>query len=156
MAKRPQKIMVSALLLALSLAGSAAFAGEKGYYKWQDARGKLQLSDRPPPNGIEYEFVSDDSGLSRRMSADEPRADNLPSSTAQPTEIKDTRNEAEKRTTIEKNPALCDQAKGNLDTLNSKARVRIRDADGSIRYLSEAEKEEQRQKARDLSAVHCS
>ena len=42
---------------------------DKGYYKWTDARGNPQHSDRPPPAGVEYEFVSTDTGLTRRGSS---------------------------------------------------------------------------------------
>jgi hypothetical protein len=145
-----------ALLVAASgLLGPAALA-EKGYYKWMDPKGNPQHSDRPPPTGVEYEFISTDTGLSRRVSAEEsrtranPDTDNAPPPTGgAPADTGDSDQVA-----IEKDPALCDQARANLDTLQSKARVRIRDDQG-IRYLTEEEKEVQRQKARDLIAVHC-
>ena len=78
-----------------------------------------------------------------------------PSKGGKATEPKYEPTEAEKQVVIEKNPDLCDQARANIDTLNSKARVRIRDADGAIRYLTPDEKDVQRQKADDLMAVHC-
>ncbi len=143
------------LLLLAGIAGMGVSAAEKGYYKWMDSRGNPQHSDRPPPTGVEYEFISTDSGLSRRVSSEESKAENRPAQQNTPGSAEDAMDELEKSTAIEKNPALCDQARANLDTLNSKARVRIRDADGTIRYLTEEEKDVQRQKARDLMAVHC-
>lgn len=141
--------------LCLVLTTGTALSAEKGYYKWSDKKGNPHHSDRPPPAGVEYQYIETESGLSRRVSAEESRAEALPSSSSSsnPTEAEQKVTEA--AAAVDKNPALCDQAKANLDTLNSKARVRIRDGD-TIRYLTEEEKEVQRQKARDLMAVHCS
>lgn len=128
-------------------------SAEAGYYKWLDSRGNPQHSDRPPPPGVEYEFVSTDSGLRRRVSADENQSGS--SASALPTTAAATPTAAEQQLKIEKDPAICDRAKANLDTLNSEARVRIRDGD-DIRYLTPEERDIQRQKASDLIAVHCS
>ena len=62
---------------------------------------------------------------------------------------------AQQQVKIKKNPAYCDQARANMDTLDSKARVRIRDANGEISYLTDEEKDIQRRKAKDMIAVHC-
>ena len=135
------------------LAAPATFAAD-GYYKWVDERGNPQHSDRPPPGGTAYEFVSTDTGLKRRVSAS---ANNSPSPTSAMPAKKEApkSNMAEEQSKIKKNPAYCDQAKANLDTLNSAARVRIRGNDGEIRYLTEEEKDIQRKKANDMIAVHC-
>ncbi len=147
--------MAAAMAIITSLPVSLALA-EKGYYKWNDARGNPHHSDRPPPAGVEYEFISTETGLTRRVSAEESRAAARNTGAASmPPPAVDAPNAAEEQAQIEKNPELCDQARANLDTLNSKARVRIRDQDGTIRYLTPEEKEAQRQKARDLMAVHC-
>ncbi|MEP5765079.1 MAG: DUF4124 domain-containing protein [Halieaceae bacterium] len=136
--------------------GPSALA-EKGYYKWVDVRGNPHHSDRPPPAGVEYEFVSTDTGMHRRVSAEESRAnaENGSMAPGMPPPSAAGPNAAEEQVKIEKDPALCDQAKANLDTLNSKARVRIRDPDGTIRYLTQEEKNVQRQKANDMITVHC-
>jgi hypothetical protein len=65
-----------------------------------------------------------------------------------------TETKAEEQAAVEKDSALCDRAKANLDTLNSRARVRIRDGD-DIRYLTDEEKDIQRRKAQDLIDIHC-
>jgi len=54
-----------------------------------------------------------------------------------------------------KNPELCKGAKSNLDTLESKARVRIKGDDGEYRYLTMEEKETQKKTARDLITSYC-
>ncbi len=153
---RPSAHKTLGLLAALAVSAALAPAAmaEEGYYKWVDGRGNPVHSDRPPPAGTEYEFVSTQSGLTRRVTADQNTA-NPPGWAVSGDDNDGTpQNAAEEQAAITKDPALCDQARANLDTLNSKARVRIRDDDG-IRYLTEEEKTVQRKKAQDLIAVHC-
>ena len=150
-----KNISLGIVLAACMLSGSAW--AEKGYYKWFDSRGNPQHSDRPPPAGVEYEFVSTDTGMRRRVTAEEAAKqgdDDGDAAASMPSNTTATPNVAEQQAAVKKDPALCEQAKANLETLNSKARVRIRDDDG-IRYLTEEEKDVQRKKAEDLIAVHC-
>ncbi len=140
------------LLIGCCLMGPAANAAN-GYYTWIDERGNPHHSDRPPPSGVEYEFVSTETGMRRSMGTSSNTSGS--SAPSMPTAAPETTTVAEQQTQIKKIPAYCDQAKANLDTLNSTARVRIRGADGEIKYLTEEEKEDQRGKARDLMAIHC-
>ena len=146
--------VVFAMLMAVVGLGSPSALAERGYYKWVDARGNPQHSDRPPPPGVEYEFISTETGLRRRVTREDMN-ESQSSAPAMPPVNTAPPNAAEQQVAIEKDPALCDRAKANLDTLNSSARVRIRDGD-EIRYLTEEEKDVQRRKAQDLIAVHCS
>lgn len=152
MSIRPLNTFCMCLVLAASVLSGHAVA-EKGYYKWMDAKGNPQHSDRPPPAGVEYEFVSTDSGMSRRVSADESRAIGG-GDTSKSSNDPDASPSAEEEVAVKKDPALCDQARANLDTLDSKARVRIRDDEG-VRYLTEEEKQDQRKRAQDMISVHC-
>ncbi len=145
------RLMCAALLL-IGLGAAPSFAGEDGYYKWMDDKGRPHHSDRPPPPGVAYEFVPADGSMRRRVTAEESAANPIPT-TAQ--EQQNSEPVSEEEGAVVKNSVYCDQAKNNLETLDSKARVRIRDADGNIRFMTEEEKEAQRQKARDLISVHC-
>ena len=125
------------------------------YYRWRDDRGKLVVSDRPPTAEIEYEVVSQRSSLIRRVSPGQGAvpAETTPRPGNQFEQI-DTRREALE--VVPKNPESCARAKSNLETLNTSARIRIRDSEtGEPRFLSEEEKETQRQKARAIIRVHC-
>jgi len=145
-------------LLAL-VAGSSAFvlAESSGtYYRWQDERGKLVVSDRPPQDeAITYEVVSPSTSLVRRVEPGEgavppevvPRPGN---------EFDQVDTSEQSMQVVKKNPETCARAKSNLETLNTTARIRIRDADdGQLRYLTEDEKEAQRAKAREVMRTHC-
>jgi len=123
------------------------------YYRWKDERGKLVVSDRPPTDPeIEYEVVSQRTSLVRRV----PRGEGAVPAEVTPRpgnrfEQVDT-DEAE----VEKNPEACARARTNLETLNTSARIRIRDPDtGEMRYLTEEEKLTQRERAEETIRVHC-
>lgn len=155
MYKQFSTLLFAVFLAVMSSMPESAVSAEIGYYKWTDKKGYTHHSDRPPPPGMEYEFIGTESGLRRHVTAEESRDEGRPSAPVRgsPTEAEQKANE--QAAAVERDPALCDQAKANIDTLNSKARVRIRDADGGIRYLSEEEKDAQRRKARDMMVVHC-
>ena len=127
-----------------------ALAG-KNHYRWIDDRGNPVHSDRPPPKGVDYEVISTGSSMVREVEAEEG---------AVPAEIEPTvGNEFEQvdtaRKEMVKNPEFCQRGRENLETLNSVARIRLRDDNGEIRYLSEEEKEEQRRRAEETIAAHC-
>ena len=150
----------SPLALVIVVAASLAVAipaaeASSTYYRWKDEQGKLVVSDRPPTQDIEYEVVSQRSSLVRRVKPGEgavpaevkPRPGN---------EFEQTDTRQEQLEAVARNPESCNRAKDNLDTLNTSARIRIRDQDtGELRFLSEDEKETQRQKAQDIIRVHC-
>ena len=135
---------------ALTLMASLASA-EATLYRWTDARGTPVNSDRPPPAGVEYEVISTSSSMARKVDQDEG---------AVPLEVKPTpSNDFEQVQTnkprIEKNPEYCQRARDNLQTLDTTARIRLRNDQGEYRYIDEAEKEEQRDQARATIALHC-
>lgn len=144
--------MIAATLM-LSTGSPSAWA-ERGYYKWTDELGNQHRSDRPPPIGIEYEFVSTDTGLTRQVSAEESRAE-ASNSTVPADKEADATAPGGGEPAAEKDPALCEQARFNLNSLSTSARIRLKGADGEFRYLTEEEKQAQREKAEGLIEQHC-
>ncbi len=146
--------LLCGLAIALCLITLPA-AADQGYYKWTDARGNPHASDRPPPAGVEYEFVVTSSGLKRRAPAEKSSGeDYAPDAPAVPQPLEKQPAVADTSAAIEKDPALCQQAKSNLQSLEGFIRVRIRDENG-VRWLTEEDKAAQRKRAEDLIAVHC-
>ena len=145
----------SAIMLAMAMAflGAAALAGNE-LYRWQDDRGNQVNSDRPPPAGIPYEVISTDSGLVRRVNVADPLS--KPEQEAPPEESAAADNaETPASQPVKKNPKYCEQAKQNLQTLETAPRVRMRDEDGEYRYLTDDERAGQIRRARDTINVHC-
>jgi hypothetical protein len=142
---------IAAGLVLLSLTGFPAQAVGK-YYRWVDETGTTVNSDRPPPAGVKYETMSGTTNfMYPEASKEEPSVpEETPVATKDPAVAK-----SQTRPMLEKNPEYCAQATQNLEVLNTKARVRIPDADGNYRYIDEEEKAEQRATAEAIIAQHC-
>ncbi len=139
---------ISVLLVSVWM--PSAHAGT--FYRWQDDRGNQVHSDRPPPTGIDYEVINTGSNMVRKVNAEQGAVP----ATTQPTPSNEFTTESSKpETPVTKNPEFCARAQANLQTLNTNARVRIRDDKGDYTYLSEEDKDIQRKRAQDLIAVHC-
>lgn len=139
-------------LIVLLAAGSLHVGAADNYYRWLDNRGNPVHSDRPPPAGIDYEVVSTRSGLKRVVPGERGA---VPRET-----VPSVRNEFEPvarspEHEVRKNPEICKIAQKNLETLNTFARVQVRDDQGDIQYLSDEEKEAQRNEAHTLIRQHC-
>ncbi|MEM6582636.1 MAG: DUF4124 domain-containing protein [Pseudomonadota bacterium] len=135
------------LLLVLGLPVLA----ETTYYRWQDDKGNLVHSDRPPDAGVPYEVITSGSNLVRKVDADEGAVP----ATTEPTVSNDFEPVESKTKPVKKNAEQCQRARDNLETLNTKVRIQIRNDQGELRPISEEEKEIQRQKALDAISVHC-
>ncbi|MEM6484164.1 MAG: DUF4124 domain-containing protein [Pseudomonadota bacterium] len=153
----PRRALTGLLVAFFALSPfSDTEAAKDTYYRWNDSDGKLVVSDRPPQDAsMEYEVVSQRSTLVRRVRPGEGAV--LPEVNPRPGnqfEQVDTRREQIE--IVKKNPESCARARANIETLDSTARIRIRDKKtGELRFLSEEEKDVQRQKARDTIRVHC-
>jgi hypothetical protein len=133
-----------------TLYGSFATAGQ-AVYRWTDDRGNPVNSDRPPPKGVDYEVISTSSSMVRPVDADEgavpldvkPSPDNQfePVNTSRPK--------------IEKNPEYCQRARENLETLDMKVRIQMRNEQGEVHFLTEEERVTQREKALNAIEVYC-
>jgi hypothetical protein len=148
--------VLALVLVLLTPLGAAPAEASTTYYRWRDAQDKLVVSDRPPADkSLSYEVVSPSSPLIRRVQPGEGAVP--PETTPRPgNEFDQVDPRQEQLEVIKKNPESCARARANLETLNTSARIRIRDKDtGELRFISEEEKEEQRRKARDIVRVHC-
>ena len=143
-------VKIYSVLIIAALCGAGALhshASGPGYYEWLDDRGTPQYSERPPLDRP-YTFVTTKAGTktSQRSDSTADKGVTVPGS------VDEGLPEIQAQ---EKNTEFCNRARNNLNTLNGTARVRIRDENGDFRYLSEEEKDIQRQKATNLMAVHC-
>jgi len=141
-----------ACLVAVAVVlGNASASADGTYYRWLDERGTPVNSDRPPPAGTPYDVISTKSKLKRQVGAGEGAVP----ATVEPS----VGNEFEPVKTlvepVQKNPEQCKRAQENLETLNTKVRIQIRNDQGELRPLNEEEKEAQRKQAMDTIKVHC-
>ena len=143
---------LQASLIVLMAAGSLHVGAADSYYRWLDSRGNTVLSDRTPPAGVDYEVISTQSGLKRVVPGEQGAVPRMvvPSVSNQfdPVATSPT-------TVVHKNPEICEVARKNLETLDTFARVRVRDDQGDFQYMSEEAKEAQRETALALIEQHC-
>jgi hypothetical protein len=135
-------------LLATTLSISAPLQAGKGegVYQWTDEKGHVHFSDKPP-KGQESDFIKTQTGSRQKTSEAVAEAE-------AEQQANNTKPEA-MEVLPEKNPEVCKQAKANLEALSGRPRVRITEADGSQRFLTDEEKEAQREIARKNAEMHC-
>ena len=152
-ADNPLKPMPLFPIVAMALLLWAAGAStSETLYRWVDNSGNQVNSDRPPAAGIKYEIITTQSSMVRSVnpqnvsaSAENTNEDTTP----------DSPSPSSGRSATEKNPQFCAQARDNLTQLDTRARIRMRNADGEIRYLNEKERAAERDKAIMSIEAHC-
>jgi hypothetical protein len=145
-----RRCAIAATLTLMAWSGSSIGAGDT-YYRWNDASGTPVNSDRPPPPGFEYDTVTTNTNTrvdERIDPAESPRATSTGYTAEQPST-------SAPRMEFEKSPEACEVAKQNLETLNTHARIRMPDGNGSFRFLNEDEKTTQRTQAEAAIAKNC-
>ena len=144
--------VLGACLLALATLGAAAAEAGTTHYRWINERGYPVHSDRPPPEGIDYEVITTGSGLKRVVPAEEG---------AVPPEVNPSvGNEFEpvdedEASRSRKNPELCQRARSNLEALTTKSTVIMKDDQGDDRVLTAEEIASETRKAEALVEVYC-
>jgi len=130
----------------------ALWASGSTTYKWLDESGNVTYGDHPPM-GVKAEEIRISTGTSssRSNTADSsavaPTADASAKGKAQPA--------AQSGVSPEKAKALCEQARNNLEVLQSHALIRQTDENGEVLILDEEQKQEQIDTANTIIADYC-
>lgn len=139
-------------LLVAAVCGSPAFAGEN-YYRWVDEQGTEVNSDLPPPAGTKYEVIRVKRSMTVPVSEQETAATEGDDPATAPGQA--AASPSAPRMVPEKNPEACAAARKNLETLNTYARIRVAEADGSYHFIDEDEKAQRRAEAEAAIAATC-
>jgi len=144
MTQSPRSVALIAALLCLFIV-TGSHGAASGHYRWTNDKGQVQYSDRPPA-GVDSVFIKFSTGKRSNAPA-QPSVQTKQQNTEQslPTMV---------AVTPKKDPALCKQAKHNLKAMDG-ARIRITETDGSKRFLTEQEREGQRENARRFIKINC-
>ena len=159
MDRKPTFLRIAAsFILLLFLKGQPADASPT--YRWVDDNGNPVLSDRPPEAGIPYTEVGVDTGFRRypkpvATETAEPGGQAPAGSTSTSTLASSTGAEANPTQVVAADPALCEQAKDNIFKLETFPRMRVRDDDGEVRFMSDEERAEQLQTAQSVRDAYC-
>ena len=126
-------------------------AAEETLYRWTNERGNPVNSDRPPPTGTDYEVISTGSTLVRKVAASKGAVPlDIEPSPSNDFEQVDT---AEPK--IEKNALNCERARDNLTQIETHARIRMRNNQGEVYYLSEEQKVAEKEKTLAAIETYC-
>lgn len=147
------------LLLTALLAAPSTVLGDT-YYRWTDGSGDTVMSDRPPEDpAVPYETVT-----IRETSLRPSRATPAPAAGADAEATPEGAGGAaqldryevtQSAPAVKPDPAACEQARRNLEVLDSKPRIRVYDDEGELRYLSASEVAAEREKMLLAIDLHC-
>ncbi len=152
----------SKLHLAAGIAGIAllcSVGASATIYKWVDSQGKVNYSDQPQSDNAvpvnirisqparQTALRKDNQSTATGKPADSTAPTPVPGASPQPTEVPVlTRKEKRLR---------CNDARQRLQALTARNRVRERDAQGNLRYLSEQERQQRLKTAQKNIHKYC-
>ena len=149
----PAKSTSLLFILAVIIAASSSMSlAAESHYRWNDKWGNPVHSDRPPPKGVDYEVVSTESSLVRRVNSAEGA---VPAEVEPSIDNKFEQIDPGRVETIVKNPEYCQRAQDNFLALNTSARIRMRDENGELYLMSQEEKDSMKADAQDVIDMHC-
>ncbi len=130
-----------------------------GIYKWVDAEGNVHYGQQRPANAPSERLEVQQYAPQNTSSYKRPGEKRPAGKTAngQTTEKKKQTPVKKKETRAEKKERLasCKKTRKTLSTMESIGRIRVRDKDGNMTYMSQKKKEADMKKARDLISKHC-
>ena len=145
------------LIVTFGLApGLVATAGDM--YRWSDNNGNPVISDRPPPLGVPYTVIDADRyGAKTNAVSAPPPPNNEQAQRERSSPVGDRQGAGGggTRVEIEKHPELCDQARDAIFQLETFARVRVTDDDGTVRFMTDEERAKQLARAREVANANC-
>lgn len=122
-------------------------------YKWTDENGVVHFSEHPPAGVANVEKVRNH--VARGNSPVQYNAPSTQSEAAETAEAQPTNAEAGQQRDPAVQKARCETARKNLDSLSSFVRIREKDENGELRFLSEEEVAERRQTFKDIVDKEC-
>lgn len=141
-------------LVATVLLSSSTEAGE--VFRWTTADGTVHYGEHPP-QGVEATQMSTTTGKPSKQSSRRERVEPGEDTGKEAATDQDgeTTAAAPAPAKPKKDKGVCERARYNLKVLDERARIRQTDEDGEERYLSDEEKNKQKEKAREAIKTYC-
>lgn len=153
--KRPLFLAALGLcLVAALLVSSSAEAGK--VFRWVTSDGTVHYGEHPP-QGVEATQMSTTTGKPSKRSSSRERVEpgEYTGEEAVPEQDSESTAAAPAPAKPKKDKGICERARYNLKVLDERARIRQTDENGEERYLSDEEKNKQKEKAREAIKTHC-
>ncbi len=153
----PLSLLCSVLLLALAPSVQAQ-------WKWRDAQGRVQYSDRPPPGAVaEKDILQRPSPNAARVSTSATPASAATASASAPAKAasealsraEQDRKAAEDKARKEIDAENCRTAQNRLRVLESGVRLRQTDDKGESKVVDDAARQEQTKQMQVMIAAAC-
>jgi len=147
------------LFFALACQASLSVAGD--LYRWNDGNGNPVMSDRPPPTGTPYTII-DVGRYGATTNVVSPVTNPASNPVSAGTNREDAKDggsmgnrEVAATVRIEKHPELCTQAKEAIFQLETFPRIRVTDDDGTLRFMTDEERDQQLTTTREYAEAAC-
>lgn len=153
--KRPLFFSVLGLcLVAALLVSGSAEAGK--VFRWVTSDGTVHYGEHPP-QGVAATQMSTTTGKPSKQSSSRERVEPGEDSGKEAAPEQDSESTAAAPASVKpkKDKGVCERARYNLKVLDERARIRQTDENGEERYLSEEEKNKQKEKAREAIKTFC-
>ncbi len=135
------------LVFLVALVSSSLYAGE--IRKWIDEDGNVHYGDAPP-SSVSSQSV-------RVIGAPSNPGKPLPRLSTSESAPETASNDSSSSKVPEDQAKLaCDQARGDLQVINTSSRIRLKNADGTSRYMTTGEIESRRESSEKDIAEFCS
>lgn len=150
--------MLSRILVVLSISMMFSAAGAAGIYKWVDEDGKVHYSQtRPPEHEAEKMRVPtrapENTSTYKRPSLETD--EDAESDDENSDQAGGAKQQATQGLSSEEKAKICARARKVLETLNSRGRVRQKDEEGNIVYMTEEQKQQRTQREKDKISKYC-
>ena len=136
-----------------------------GIYKWVDAQGNIHYGAQRPTNTDSKKLSIQHHAPEKSSSYDRPGA-KKPKTAEGDAEVKtgadkktskDTPDyKAESKADKKRRLAACSQARKSMSKMATQGRVRTRDKEGNVNYMSDKQKQSRIKRAKELITKHCS
>ncbi|WP_165857626.1 DUF4124 domain-containing protein [Marinobacter sp. JSM 1782161] len=144
---------ISGLLLSLIIAFGATSVQAESVYKWTDDEGVTHFGDRQP-TGKTSETVDVRSGTSRSSDQASPQEQVQAMDEAREEQAEKDKLTRQEEAIAKQRQKNCEIAKANLNTLNSHARIKVREG-GEERFLTPEEIQTKRAEFEKIANEDC-
>lgn len=166
-------VLAGLLLAVLAVASSSAQAGTQ--WKWRDAQGATQYSDRPPPAGTPDKDILSRPALPKRAAkaptdaasaasgqavqataaASKPADPELEAKRKKAEDEKTAKQKAEDDKIAKQKAENCDRARGYKRTLDDGIRIVRNNAKGEREFLDDKARAEEMQRTQEAISANC-
>ncbi len=143
------------LALAIALLFSLS-AGQAQIYQWKDDSGKTIISDKPPVGAVRDERKVDAGTAASNAAPQKSLADRELEFRQRQKEAQENAEKAKKQQAVASNKSeYCDNARRQLQALESGERLGMRDEKGERYYMDDAQRQQETEKTRQAIAQNC-